>query len=112
MISGIYFVEFRASTRNVGAGLVIIDDGVVNGGDATYLYRGRFDHYAGSLRASIEVSHYRGEVNAVMGPFREFTLNLSGSADERQFVLSGGSPTIPGVTIELIGRKVANLFGQ
>lgn len=112
MISGIYFVEFRASNRDAGAGLVVINNGIINGGDETYLYRGRFDHYAGSVRAAIEVTHYRGELNAVLGPLREFSLNLSGTADDRQFVLSGSSPTVPNVSIDMVGRKVANLFGQ
>lgn len=110
MRSGIYYVEFSVTTKSFGVGLAVINLGKVNGGDASYLYRGRFDEYAGGARAIIEVSHYRGDLNAVMGPLRQFTLNLSGKTTEDRFELEGGSTSAPGVKIQMIGRKVADLF--
>ena len=110
MISGIFYVEFTVSNQGLGTGLAVIDNGRVNGGDLTYLYRGRVDHYAGSVRATIEVLHYRGPPNSVMGPLRQFTLNLSGTASAQKFELEGGSSSAPGVRIRMVGQKVAPLF--
>lgn len=109
-MSGIFYVEFAASNRDAGAGLAVIDNGRVNGGDATYLYRGRVDHYAGDARATIEVTHYRGQPNSVMGPLRQFTLILSGRATEDRFEFEGGTSSAPGIRIRMVGQKVAPLF--
>ena len=110
MLSGIFGVEFRASNRDFGSGIAVIDDGRVNGGDETYFYQGQFDYYGGEVRATIEVTHYRGAPNSVMGPVSQFTLSLSGSADDNNFDVQGGSHSIPNVNIRMRGRKVAPLL--
>lgn len=110
MISGIYFVEFKASNNDFGQGLIVVDDGKVNGGDHSYLYRGRLDSYAGNVQAVLEISHYRGELDNVFGPLRQFTLNLSGISDENSFNVTGGVANIPGISIRVVGRKVAEIY--
>lgn len=110
MISGIYFVEFRANNNDTGQGLVVIDNGKINGGDHSYLYRGRLDIYGEELKAAISVSHYRGELDSVMGALKNYTLNLSGKLIGDNFDVSGGIPNIPNVSIRILGKKVSDLF--
>jgi len=110
MFSGLFYVEFKVADHSFGTGLVVIDNGRVNGGDQAYLYRGHFDHYSGGIRATVEVSLYRGSPNSVLGPLRQFTLNLSGTASDNKFELEGGSSSVPGVAIRMVGTKVAELF--
>ena len=110
MISGIYFVEFKASNNNYGHGLVVLDNGKLNGGDYSYLYRGRFDTYGEELKAAIDISHYRGELNSVMGARKNYTLNLTGKMTREDFDVTGGIPDIPDLSIRIVGRKVADLF--
>lgn len=110
MISGIYFVEFKANNNDYGQGLAVVDNGKVNGGDYSYLYRGRLDNYGEELKAVIDVSYYRGEHNSVMGALKNFTLNLTGKTTGDGFDVAGGIPNIPDVSIRIVGRKVADLF--
>ncbi|WP_367575446.1 GrlR family regulatory protein [Pelagibius sp.] len=110
MLSGLFGVDFQASNRDFGSGIVVIDNGRVNGGDGSYFYQGRFDNYGGKVRATIEVTHYRGTPNSVMGPISRFTLNLSGTSDDSGFDLQGSSQSIPNVSIKMRGRRVAPLF--
>ncbi|MCP5352485.1 MAG: hypothetical protein H6926_04765 [Chromatiales bacterium] len=111
MISGIYFVRFAAGGNDFGEGLVVIRDGNVNGGDETYLYRGRLDVYGEDVRAHLEIKHYRGSLNSVMGPLQEFTLQLSGKASGDRFEVSGGIPDMPSSPRIIIhGNKVSELF--
>lgn len=110
MMSGVYFVEFRANNNNVGQGLIAIDDGRINGGDNAFLFQGRLDTYNDQLRAVIEVTHYRGEANSIFGSVRQFTLNLSGSSDANTFKMSGGVANMQGASISIVGRKVAELY--
>jgi hypothetical protein len=110
MLTGLFSVDFTASNRDFGSGIVVIDDGKVNGGDFTYYYRGRFERYSGQVRATIEVKHYRGTPTSVLGPLREFTLNLSGKADDNTFDLQGTTSSAPNISISMRGRKIAPLF--
>lgn len=110
MVSGIYFFDFKANNNDYGQGLAVIDNGIVNGGDQTYLYRGRFDAYNEKVKASISVSHYRGPVNSVLGALREYTLELTGHIKNGAIDVSGGIPGMPQVTIRITGKKVAELY--
>jgi hypothetical protein len=110
MLSGIYFVNFIANTNKFGEGLVVIKDGCINGGDFSYLYQGRFDYYGEDIKANIEIKHYKGPMNNVMGPLKEFTLNLSGKKIGDKFEVTGGIPNMPNLSISIKGAKVSELF--
>jgi hypothetical protein len=112
MISGIYLITFSASNNRFGEGMIVIDNGAVNGGDATYLYRGRFDNYGDDLKANLEVRHYRGPLNAVLGPLKQFNLALVGKLKDDNFYLAGGIPGLPVGTINITGTKIADLFAE
>ncbi|MBW7992452.1 MAG: hypothetical protein FVQ84_20890 [Planctomycetes bacterium] len=110
MLKGIYHVHFAANNNNFGEGLVVVDEGHVNGGDYGYLYQGRFDYYGNDIKATIEVKHYNGPPNSVIGPLKEFTLNLSGETTGDRFEIAGGIMNIPNMSIKISGKKVADLF--
>lgn len=110
MTAGIFFVQFSVSQRDVGAGLVIISNGDINGGDETYIYRGYLDSYGFQAKATIEVVHYRGPLNSVFGPLSSFTLDLSGTADDQAFDVQGPMTGTIGPVIRIQGRKVAQLY--
>ena len=109
-MSGTYLVSFQANNNQFGEGLVVIRNGSVNGGDQTYLYQGRFDYYGDDIKALIEVRHYRGPLNSVMGALKQYTLSLSGKKSGGNFEVSGGMPNVPNIQIKIIGTKVAELF--
>lgn len=110
MLSGLFFVNFVANNNNFGSGVVVVSDGKVNGGDSNYFYQGRFDYYGNDIKALIKVKHYRGNLNSVMGPLKEFTLNLSGKKTNNGFEVSGWIPDIPNLSIMVRGIKIAELF--
>lgn len=110
MLSGIYFVRFVANSNNVGEGLVVIKDGIINGGDLTYLYQGRLDYYGDEIKAQIDVRHYKGPLNSVMGPLKEYSLHLSGKRQGEKLEVSGGIPNMPNASISILGTKVAELY--
>ena len=109
MISGIYLITFSANNNRFGEGIVVVKDGSVNGGDASYLYRGHFDYYGEDIKASIEVRHYRGPLNAVLGPLKQFNLTLSGKVSGDNFHVSGGIPNMPIGSITITGSRIADL---
>lgn len=110
MLSGMFFVKFIANNNAFGEGLIVIRNGCVNGGDASYLYQGRFEYYGDDVKATVEVKHYKGPLNSVMGPLKEFSLILTGKKSGNNFELIGGMPNVPNLNIKIVGTKVAELF--
>jgi hypothetical protein len=94
----------------MGAGLAVISDGDINGGDESYLYRGHLDTYGSQAKGAIEVTHYRGALNSVFGPLRTFTLDLAGTVDEQAFNVQGTIMGTQSPMILISGRKVAQLY--
>ncbi|MBW4544507.1 MAG: hypothetical protein KME25_08695 [Symplocastrum torsivum CPER-KK1] len=48
MLSGIYSVKFSSNLGDLGLGIAVFDKGKINGGDLTYLYRGKYNIMATS----------------------------------------------------------------
>ena len=94
----------------MGAGLAVISEGDINGGDDSYLYRGHLDAYGSQAKATIEVTHYRGGMNSVFGPLRAFTLALVGTTDDQGFDVQGSIVGTQSPMIRISGRKVAQLY--
>lgn len=107
--NGLFSIKFIANNRDFGSGVVVIQEGSVNGGDGNYYYQGHFDYYEQEARAVIQVTHHHGPLNSIMGPLRAFTLNVSGRISESGFEMSGGVHAFPGVTIHIQGLWIAEL---
>lgn len=110
MTSGIFFVNFSVGSNNLGYGLVTVSNGCINGGDETYLYQGHIDAYGGQAKVTVDVTHYRGPLNSVFGPLQSYTLNLSGTVDEKSFNVRGCIAGTSGPMIQILGKKVASLY--
>lgn len=110
MKSGIYHVQFKSSAQSYGEGLAVFKEGTVNGGDHGYLYLGTYEDEAGGVSAKLKIRKWNQGVTSVFGPFNEFDLILKGSfnPDLSSFTVAGVSPQIPGASITIFGRRVAD----
>lgn len=110
MMDGIYYVHFEVhAAASTGDGLVVIKDGMANGGDAGYTYSGAFEEHDGRLAASLTVKRWNPAHVSVFGNLAEFQLQLSGSAATASgFALTGGTASAPGYQISITGRRVAD----
>lgn len=107
MTSGIFHVEFRASTGDFGEGLVVVKDGSVNGGDTHYLYQGEVPKESGDFESRFTVRKYRnGNVNVV--GIDNYTLLAKGRVNyhDGTLELRGAVENAPQLTIQLRGHKI------
>lgn len=109
MLQGIYSVNFRSS-HDHGDGLIVADNGKVNGGDKFCVYRGTYKGEDGSLEAEIHVTLHGAGGVTIFGPnVREFHLRLTGSVSGASINLSGQVVEQPGLKMTLNGRKLADV---
>lgn len=106
----IYQVKFSAFQQGAGDGLAIFKDGTINGGDAGYLYLGRFIKNGSAITAEIKVKRWNGSAVSVFGDIQEFDLKLSGeiSSNLIEFTVSGYAAQMPNFKIAIQGRRLAD----
>lgn len=113
MQNGIYSLRFTIEgvERTEGAGLVVLRDRCVNGGDETFLYQGSFAETARKINGEITVTQWnRFETSgprSLYNPSR-LVVSLTGNAGEDRFHTVGKGPN--GAVIEVSGRLVAPLI--
>lgn len=107
MASGIFSVDFRASTGDYGSGLLVVKEGKVNGGDPHYLYQGLVPEESGPFESDFTVTKWRDGNTNVTG-VDNYTLLAKGRIDYEAGTveLRGAVSGAPQLTIELKGRKI------
>ena len=80
MIEALWSVEFISNLQGFGARVAIFETGRIFGGDSLFFYVGSYQLQGvdDSLTATIKVTHYRGLPLSIIGPRKEFTVQLSG----------------------------------
>jgi hypothetical protein len=106
MASGIFHVDFRASTGDHGDGLIVVKDGAVNGGDPHYLYQGQVLTESGHFESEFTVTKWREGNTNVVG-VDDYTLHAKGQVNYEvgTIELQGEVVGAPHLTIQLKGKK-------
>jgi hypothetical protein len=103
MKSGIYKVSFSAAAS--GAGIVVIKDGKVNGGDYGFVFTGDMTSSGDTITAAIRAKRWDPKATSIFGPLSDFQLSLSGQANDAQgrFVMGGHIVGQPSQKISISG---------
>ncbi|WP_081273570.1 GrlR family regulatory protein [Achromobacter insuavis] len=111
---GFYKVDFAASLPSAG-GVVVLEGGVIRGGDDQMIYSGSYglvgSDPSAPMRMTGEISvrpYVKGANSVFNSGSQPFTLKLNGSADTSSFRLGGNSP-VGGPSIVIVGAFIAPL---
>ena len=113
MINGIYYAYFYTPDKSDwGAGIAVLRDGYLNGGDHGYTYQGRFirNEYDASLEATID--RWNPEAESVFGDLKNYEITFTGtfsSTSEKttMFAALSDDPSNT-ITVELTYLKPLN----
>jgi hypothetical protein len=116
-MQGLWTIEFGSNVGVYGSGVIVMRDGKIKGGDASYYYDGSYEEpsptapYPSKFRAKIAAKPFVSGAISVFKTYGEdFTLDLDGTLkDENNAVAVGVPEGIPGmnVGIRLIRRSEA-----
>ena len=111
MIDALWSVRFISNNMIAGAGVVLLKQGHILGGDAQYYYVGRLTLTQDIVNAEIAVRiHTRiSGFQSIFGAIDEFTLVLSGKATSNEITLGGKMKEQPNATITVICSRIAEL---
>jgi hypothetical protein len=107
MSNGIFAVEFKTNLPDNGAGVVVIKDGSVNGGDDNFLYQGHVPTTSGKFSGSFQVSKWKDGNTSVTG-IDNYTLDAAGEIDYEKGTISLTGTVVghSSIRLELTGRKL------
>lgn len=92
MLEALWSITFTVPTYgSYGAGVVVLENGTVRGGDSNYFYVGNFKVKDGFVTAEVFINHYFGPYNNVFGKVQKTHVALSGTPSYEGFELTGKS---------------------
>lgn len=99
--NGLYSITFRAGGGGpVGAGVIVLRDGSLLGGDSSLLYQGTYQHYDGKFTATVRTSRHAYDVPSLFG-LDNATLSFAGTTIRGNGVGFGASPQMPDLQLEV-----------
>jgi len=111
MLDALWSVRFISNSMSTGAGVIIIKNGKIVGGDSQYYYIGELTLTDDIVNAEVTATiHTRiPGLESVFGQIDSFVLGLSGKAKPKEINLTGtmlGSPT---ATINIVCTRLTDL---
>ena len=100
MDDGIYRAQFETPIGS-GSGVAVIRDGVVEGGDCWYWWRGELDVTGEKISAELLVKQHTSGNSSVFGHFDEFKLLLIGESVADGYQFEGSTGAAPGAKMHL-----------
>lgn len=94
MKNGLYIARF-STPMDDGAGVVVIHDGDVRGGDCGMYYFGTVSETDGKLQVKMRVRRHYEAAISVVGDFEQFELTLTGKQKGETFVFEGRADRVP-----------------
>jgi len=98
-MEGLWTMEFGSNAGIFGSGVIVMRDGKIEGGDASYYYIGSYEGpnpeqpYPSVFRAKIEVKPFLPGAESVFKTVnRDFTLKLEGTLKDENNAVAVGTP--------------------
>ena len=104
MDNGLYSVNFRTPIGN-GSGVVVLNDGRIEGGDAAIYYKGTYTHENGNFTANVQTGRHSPGAHSVFGR-DAVEIDISGKNQGNTATLAGTSPQAPGISFQAALNKI------
>jgi len=114
MINGVFYLTFESSLGVLGAGLAVLEDGQIRGGDDSYLYSGWYksENEDSTFIAEVGIQHYQGDQGSIFGFLDSFQLELVGSSTKGGLRASGSIKAQPAFKISLEGVRIEDIHSS
>jgi len=109
MTEAMYGIEFSSDEGNSGYGVVVLETGRVFGGDSSFVYVGDYRVENGVLVAKVRCTNDRKERDSIFADMNEYTIQIEGIPNDREFVLKGHVVENPAKKIEVKLTRRAEL---
>ena len=103
---GFYGVKFK-TPRGEGAGVVVLANGQMRGGDSALAYSGSFKQDGDTFNASVNTSRHAQGIQSVFG-VDAVTITLSGKTVGDTATCTGTAAQAPGLTFQAVLTRISD----
>jgi len=109
MLNGFWTVTFHTNV-DAGAGVIVVNNGKVVGGDTSFTYIGPITHDSnGSVTGELQVSRHSKFLPPVAPGLENYALTLSGTASAESFDLIGKVKGQESAQMMIKGKRIASI---
>lgn len=108
-VEGLWTIQFRSSLRDFGAGVVVLTNNKILGGDAGFWYSGDYSIRNGHVSSKVLVARFTAGHISVFGDIDQFQLDFAADFSENSFSGTASIPGNPNLTMEIHGNKKQDL---
>lgn len=106
MKNGLYKVEFQ-TPLGAGAGVAILTDGAIRGGDSAMYYAGSYQLEGGKFTAKVLSARHSAGAQSVFGKDR-VNIQLSGTATDDSAQCRGTASEAPGISFQAVLKRISD----
>jgi len=109
MFNGLWTIEFISTMNRFGAGVLVLNDGRLLGGDNGYYYLGNYEVKDNNVQGNVDIIRFNKNIISVFGDVDQFSLTFAGQIkpDSIEAVASFGNT--PDLKIRIICKKKVDL---
>ena len=108
-VEGLWTIQFRSSLRDFGAGVVVLTNNKILGGDAGFWYSGDYSINDGRVTSKVLVARFTPGHISVFGDIDQFQLDFDANFTENSFLGKASIEGHPHLTMEIRGNKKQDL---
>jgi hypothetical protein len=109
MIEALWAASFSTQHAVFASGVVVFEGGRIFGGDGNYYYLGDYVVAGTTVSGKVEVTHYAGPPNSVLGPNHKLTLEFKGQITGNTMHGDGVTVSKPQMPLTISCRRLENL---
>jgi len=108
-VEGLWTIQFRSSLKDFGAGVVVLTNNKIFGGDSGFWYSGHYSIGNGHVTSKLLVARFTPGYISVFGDIDQFQLEFDADFTENSFAGKASIPGHPDLTMEIRGTKKMDL---
>src|SRR3990167_1716904 len=109
MFNGLWTIEFISTMNRFGAGVLVLNNGRLLGGDNGYYYLGNYDVNDDNIRGTVAIIRFNKNVVSVFGDIDQFSLTFAGQIKPDSVEAVASFDNTPDLQIRIICKKKVNL---
>lgn len=109
MFNGLWTIEFISTMNCFGAGILVLNNGILLGGDNGYYYSGNYDVKDSNIRGTVAIIRFNKNVVSVFGDVDQFSLTFAGQIKQDSVEAVASFDNTPDLKIRIICKKKVDL---
>jgi hypothetical protein len=108
-LNGLWTASFASGSDDSGAGVVVLLNGTIHGGNSSYYYTGTYFVDGPNFKGRMTATHFFGDLSKIFGPLRSIRLVIDGTGTEQVILAQGYAPNEPSRRINIRLQRVKEI---